>query len=172
MAEQQKKYLECGQIINTHGIAGKVKIDPWCDSPEVLAGVREYAFAQKDGSFAVRKVLSASVQKRFVLAAIEGVTTPEEAEKLKGTVIFASREAIPLPEGSFFIADLVGLSVYDADSGKVYGTVSEVFNAGASDIYTVKTPDGDRMIPAVDEFIVSTDLEKGIAVRPIEGMFD
>lgn len=172
MADKQNRFLECGQIINTHGVAGKVKIDPWCDSPEVLCAVKEYAFLQKDGSFQIKKVLSSSVQKRFVLAALEGVATPEEAEKLKGTVIYASRDAIPLPEGSFFIADLVGLPVYDADTGRLYGTVGDVFNAGASDIYTVKTPDGDRMIPAVDEFIISTDLEKGIAVRPIEGMFD
>jgi len=176
MANKSKKkelsYLECGQIINTHGIVGKVKIDPWCDSPEILAGIKEYAFKQADGSFIIKKVISSSVQKKFVLSLIEGITTPEQAEALKGTVIYADRGDFELPEGTFFIADLVGLPVYDADTGVKYGEISEVFNAGASDIYTVSTPNGERMIPAVDEFIIETDLEKGIKVRPIEGMFD
>ena len=118
------------------------------------------------------KVKSASVFKRFVIAEIAGIDSIEKAESLKGKTVFADRSDIPLEEGSFFIADLIGLDVYDADTGVRYGTVSEVFNAGASDIYTVSTDSGERMIPAVPEFIVSVDLEKGIAVRPIGGMFD
>ncbi len=172
MAVKNERYLECGKIINTHGIAGKVKIDSWCDSPDILAGLKKIAFQNPDGSYAEKKILSASVQKRFVLASIEGITTPEQAEALKETVIYADRNLLPIPEGSFFIADLVGLIVYDVDTGVEYGTVSDVFNTGASDIYTVKTAEGERMIPAVDEFVKEIDLEKGIAVRPIEGMFD
>ena len=60
----------------------------------------------------------------------------------------------------------------DADNGTVYGTLSETINRGASDIYVVKTANGERMIPAVDEFIDRIDLEKGVFVRPIPGMLD
>lgn len=172
MSNSQSRFLECGQVINTHGIAGKVKLDSWCDSPEVLASLGKIAISDGKGGFIIKKVISASVQKRFVLAQLEGINTPEEADRLRGTVIYAERDDLPLAPGSFFIADLIGLPVYDYDSGKKYGVISDVFNAGASDIYTVTTESGEKMIPAVDEFVIETDLEKGIAVRPIEGMFD
>ncbi|MBP5270467.1 MAG: 16S rRNA processing protein RimM [Clostridia bacterium] len=169
---ESKRYLECGRIINTRGVNGKVKLESWCDSPEVLASVGTLYLRRSDGGFTARKVGAASVFKKFVICSIEGVNDHDSAEALKGATVYARREDIPVPEGGFFIADLIGLPVYDASTGKVYGKVREVFNAGASDIYTVETPDGERMIPAVDEFVRSVDLEKGIAVSPIEGMFD
>ena len=164
--------LECGKVINTHGIAGKIKLESWCDSPEILASVGTLWTGDGKGGYLPMKVKSASVFKRFVIAEIAGIDSIEKAESLKGKTVFADRSDIPLEEGSYFIADLIGLDVYDADTGVRYGTVSEVFNAGASDIYTVSTDSGERMIPAVPEFIVSVDLEKGIAVKPIGGMFD
>ena len=71
-----------------------------------------------------------------------------------------------------FIADLLGLPVIDAETGKEYGRLQDVMNRGASDIYVVDTPAGERMMPAVKEFVKSIDIEKGIFVVPIEGMFD
>ncbi len=165
------KYLECGKIINTHGVKGAVKLESWCDSPETLADL-SYVYFKNGEVFEKRKVLSSTVMKRHVMAYIEGITDIDMAASLKETVVYADREDIPLEEGDFFIIDLVGLPVIDADSGIEYGKVSDVFNTGASDIYTVKTPNGERMIPAVPEFIIEIDTERGIFVRPIEGMFD
>ena len=167
----EKKYLECGKIVNTHGVKGAVKIESWCDSPEILADL-PCVYFKKGDSYEKRDVLSSSVMKRHVLATLEGINDVDVAMTLKETVVYAERDDIPLEEGDYFIIDLVGLPVIDADKGTEYGTVSDVFNAGASDIYTVKTANGDRMIPAVPEFVISIDLEKGIFVRPIEGMFD
>ena len=167
----ENQYLECGKIINTHGIKGAVKLESWCDSPETLADL-EYIYFKINGSFVEKRVLSASIFKRHVIACIEGITDIDAAAALKETVIYADRDDIPLEEGDFFITDLIGLPVIDADSGEEYGKISEVFNTGASDIYTVATADGERMIPAVPEFIIEIDLEKGVFVRPIEGMFN
>ena len=167
----EKKYLECGKIVNTHGVKGAVKIESWCDSPEILADLPCVYFKIGD-SYEKREVLSSSVMKRHVLATLEGINDVDVAMALKETVVYAERDDIPLDEGDYFIIDLVGLPVIDADNGTEYGTVSDVFNAGASDIYTIKTANGDRMIPAVPEFVINIDLEKGIFVRPIEGMFD
>lgn len=167
----EKKYLECGKIVNTHGVKGAVKIESWCDSPEILADL-PCVYFKKGDSYEKRDVLSSSVMKRHVLATLEGINDVDVAMTLKETVVYAERDDIPLEEGDYFIIDLVGLPVIDADNGTEYGTVSDVFNAGASDIYTVKTANGDRMIPAVPEFVINIDLEKGIFVRPIEGMFD
>ena len=168
---KEKKYLECGKIINTHGVKGAVKIESWCDSPEILADLPSIYFKTAEG-FEKRSVLSSSVMKRHVLAVIEGINDVDAAMALKETVVYAERDDIPLEEGDYFIIDLVGLPVIDVDSDVRYGVISDVFNAGASDIYTVKTENGDRMIPAVPEFIIKIDLENGIYVRPIEGMLD
>ena len=167
----EKKYLECGKIINTHGVRGAVKIESWCDSPEILADLPFIYFKTTDG-FERKEILSASVMKRHVLALIEGINDVDTAMALKETVVYAERDDIPLEEGDYFIIDLVGLPVIDVDTDVKYGVISDVFNAGASDIYTVRTESGDRMIPAVPEFIIKIDLESGIYVRPIEGMFD
>jgi len=166
-----REYLECGQIINIHGIAGTVKIDPWCDSPEDFAELEHIYF--KDGDvFVEKKIKKNSVQKRFVLTKLEGVDTPEAADALRGTVVYADREDFPLEEGSYFIVDLIGLPVIDDNTGFKYGVISEVFNAGASDIYTVTTPEGERMMPAVPEFVKRIEPGEAVYISPIEGMFD
>jgi 16S rRNA processing protein RimM len=167
----KKAYLECGKIINTHGVIGAVKIDPWCDSPEVLASLKTVYFL-KNGEYSPVKLIKASVFKRFVLATLEGINDIDEAARLKETVIYAAREDLPLEDGDYFIADLIGLPVIDADSGTVYGTLAGVINTGASDIYEIDTENGQKMMPAVEEFVKNVDTEKGIFVSVIPGMFD
>ena len=167
----KKDYLECGKIINTHGVVGAVKIDPWCDSPEVLADL-ETVYFEKNGKYEPVRVLRASIFKRFVLATLEGITDVDAAAALKETVIYAAREDLNIGEGDYFIADLVGLPVVDVETGKEYGTLAGVMNAGASDVYEIDTPIGQRLIPAVDEFVKEIDLDRGIFIKPIEGMFD
>lgn len=167
----KKAYLECGMIINTHGIAGAVKLEPWCDSPEVLASL-PCVYFKKGEVYSAVKILKASVFKRFVIATLEGVNDIDAASALREKVVFAAREDLPLEEGDNFIADLIGLPVIDAESGRVYGTLSGVINNGATDIYEIETPSGQRLMPAVDEFVRSIDDEKGIFITPIEGMFE
>ena len=164
-------YLECGKIINTHGVVGALKLESWCDSPAVLASL-SHVYFKKGEAYTKVKVKKASVFKRFVIATLEGIDSIDKAAALKETVIYAAREDLALEEGQHFIADLVGLPVIDADSGREYGILDDVINTGASDIYVIKTPDGERMMPAVPEFVKEIDTDKGIFVCPIEGMFD
>ena len=104
---------------------------------------------------------------------LEGVSDIDSAALLKETVIYANRDDFKLEEGNYFISDLIGLSVIDnEDNSIIYGTLSDVINYGASDIYEVDTPNGKRLIPAVPEFVKSIDTDKGIFISPIEGMFD
>ncbi|MEE0970708.1 MAG: ribosome maturation factor RimM [Clostridia bacterium] len=162
-------YLECGKIINTHGVRGAVKVENRCDTPSVLASLKR-VYLERGGVYEENKVISSSVMGANVLMTLEGIGDIDKAMLLKNRLVYAAREDIPLPEGSYFIADLYGLQVIDADSGRVYGTLSEVINRGASDIYVVKTPKGERMMPAVDEFVKKTDPDEGIFVKPIPGM--
>ena len=165
-------YLACGQIINTHGVRGVVKARSDCDSPEILASL-ERVYTERGGEYTPYEIRSASLQKGFVLLTLEGIETLEAAIALKGQTIYAERNELLeyLEEGDRFIADLIGLPIIDADTGVTLGTLRDVFNAGASDIYVVDTPTGERMMPAVPEFVTEMT-DEAIFVRPIEGMFD
>ena len=136
------------------------------------AGVGALALSRSQPTVALRVRLRASVFRQFVVAELEGIADMDAALALKNTIVYARRSDIPLDEGEYFIADLIGLPVRDASTGKLYGTLKETINRGASDIYVVDTPDGDRMIPAVPEFIRSIDPDTEILVSPIEGMLD
>ena len=167
----KSRYLECGKIINTHGVKGVVKVENRCDTPKILASLKK-VFFEKAGNYEMRKVISASVMGGSVLMTLEGVNDMDSAMLLKNTLIYADREDIPLAEGAYFLADLCGLDVVDAESGKKYGTLREVINRGASDIYVVETPEGERMMPAVSEFVKKIDIDDAIYVTPIPGMLE
>lgn len=165
------RYLECGRIVNTHGVKGALKVENRCDTPKVLSSLRRVYF-ESAGVYTEKKVKNASVFKEFVIMELDGVSDMDAAMLLKNRLIYADREDIPLKDGAYFLADLEGLDVIDADDGKVYGKLREVINRGASDIYVVDTPRGERMMPAVPEFVKKIDTEIGIFVSPIPGMLD
>ncbi len=164
-------YLECGKIVNTHGIKGEIKVEPWCDSPEVFAAL-PCVFLKNGQDFVRYRVVRASVFKQLVIVGLEGISDVDSAAALKGRTLYAAREDFHLKEGACFITDLIGLSVIDDGTGEEYGKLREVINRGASDIYVIDTPKGERMMPAVKEFVKRVDDQNGIFVRPIEGMFD
>lgn len=168
---EKKKYLECGKIVNTHGVKGAVKLESWCNTPYDLAEL-DRLFVKNGTQIKEYHVKHSSVFKQFVIAELEDVNDFDSALALKNTVVYASREDFKLEDGDYFIADIIGLPVIDVNTDVVYGTLADVINRGASDIYVVKTENGERMMPAVDEFVKLVDLEKGIFVSPIEGMFD
>ncbi len=171
---KMKQFIEIGKIINTHGVKGAIKVEPWCDNPSVLAKMKRVYFAPKNkgDGYSLTNVLSGSVQKDKVLLSLEGISTVEAAILLKNTVIYANRDDIPIKEGSFLIADLIGLDVIDANSGRVYGKLTDVIQGGSGDIYDIKTSNGNALMPAVKEFVKEIRLDEGIFVTPIKGIFD
>ena len=165
------EYLECGKIINTHGVIGEVKVECYCDSPEILASLKK-VYIKKCNNYEAAKVSRAFVSKNSVVMRLSCIKDMDEAQRMRDTVLYAAREDIPIDDGAYFIADLIGLEVIDADSGEIYGKIVDVINRGASDIYVIKTKKGEVLFPAVDEFISSVDTERAVFVKPIEGMFD
>ena len=162
----KNQYLEAGQIVNTHGIKGEVKLVPWCDTPEFLCG---FDTLYLDG--APVKVEQARVHKGSVIAKLTGVDSVEAAMLLKNKVVSIDRAGVTLPEGRHFIADLIGLEVRDADTGAVLGTIAQVLTPPANEVYVVKGGEKEYLIPAVDEFLAETNVEGGyIRVRLLEGM--
>ena len=164
-------YLPCGKIINTHGFRGTVKLESWCDAPEILAELD--TLYMKDGAaYRPVRVKHASVFKQFVLMDLEGVESEEAANRLREVEVFAAREDIPIEDGFFFISELLGLPVRHADTNELLGSLKDVNTAGARDLYVVKTATGEALIPAVPEFIVRIDPDDAIYIRPIEGLLD
>ena len=165
-----EQLLETGKIVTLHALKGEVKVEPWCDSPELLA---EFDELYLDGRWV--NVERARVQKRMVIMKLEGYDTPEEAAKLIGKVLYIDRDQLELDEGTYFIADLIGMKVVDADEPeKVYGTLTQVSETGANDVYHILFADGvTRYIPAIPLVVISTDVEnKVMTIRPLEGLFE
>ena len=160
----KSQYIEAGQIVNTHGIRGEVKITSWLDSPEYFCRFRTLYL---DG--APVKVKSARVHKGSVIAALEGIDDINAAMALKNRSVFIDREEAHLPEGRFFYADLLGARVLD-EAGEKIGILADVLEMPGQNLYVIRG-EAEHLIPAVPEFIRNTDVENGtITVHLIEGM--
>ena len=157
-------FIEAGRIVNTHGVGGEVKIEVWLDSPQFL---RRCGRVFLDGQ--ERKILSGKVQKSFLIVKLEGVEDLNAAMALKGRTVTIAREDAPLPRGGYFLQDILGARVLD-EQGREIGRLTEVLERPASNVYVVQG-ETEHLIPAVPEFILSTDPEAGVVtVRLIEGM--
>ncbi len=167
-----EKYLETGKIVNTHGVRGTVKAETWSDTPQTVMQLPCIYF-KKGQAYLPIKILHASQHKSHVLLDLEGCTDLDQALQYKDTIFYADRNDISCKDGQYFIADLIGLSVFDFSTKQCYGTLSSVFNRGASDIYEIKMPNQKMAyLPAVAEFVAKIDLKQGIFVTPIPGFFD
>ncbi len=154
-------YIEAGEIVNTHGVRGEVKVLCWLDAPEMLCEFDRCRIGGKD-----YKMESVRVQKTCNLVKLSGVDTMEDAQKLRGKVLELYREDID--DEVIFAAELVGVEVY-AD-GENIGTIREVLDYPGNAVYVVRGQH-EYMIPAVKQFILSTDMEKNVMqVKLIEGM--
>ena len=166
----KKEFLEAGKIVTTHGIRGEVKIMPYTDSPELLAEF-DRLFMGKDRTEVI--IERSRVFKNTVIAKIEGVDTPEAAEKLRNKVLYMHRDDLELDDDTYFIQDLIGLEVKDADTEQVYGRIADVMQTGANDVYVIKGEDREYLVPAIADVVVSTDVDGGVmTIRPLDGLFD
>ena len=167
----KQEYLECGKICSPHGVRGILKVESWCDSPGVLSSART-VYLKKGDAYQEIAVTSASPSGAFVLLGLSGIDTREAAQGYKNTVLYLHRSDIPVPKGAMLIADMIGLSVKDIDTGRVYGTLSEVTEGVQYKLYTVKTETGEVILPGIPEFIKEISEDGGILVRPIPGFFE
>jgi len=158
--------IEVGQVVNTHGIRGEVRLNPWTDDLYDLLDLK--VFYEKNGN--ALDVESSRVRKNVVIIKFKQLATMNDAEKMKGTTLYT--EKIPLPEGRYYIKDLIGLLVFEGDVK--LGTLTDVFNTGANDIYEVKTENGKNIyLPVIDGVIGDVDLEnKKIYVTVPDGLLD
>lgn len=109
-----------------------------------------------------------------MLLKLEGINTVEDASALRGRVLFMNRDDAKLPDGDYFIQDLIGCRVVDADDGRPYGTLTEVSATGANDVWHVQDDAGrEYLLPAIPPVVIETDVEREIIrIRPLKGIFD
>ena len=158
------EFLETGEIVNTHGIAGEVKLMPWSDSPAFLL---DFKTLYVDGK--PLEVLSERVHKSMLLVKFKGYEDVNAAMALKGKRVSIARRDARLAPGQFFLADLIGLTVKD-ERGALIGTLKEVLSPSRQNVYVVEG-ESVHMIPAVPEFVKKVDVDAGeMVVSLIEGM--
>lgn len=164
-----KQYLEGGKIVGTHGVKGEMRVECWCDSPQFLAQFKTLYF---DNGAEKIKVKSRA-HKNMVLMKMPGVDTIEQADTLRGKIVYIKRSDIKLEEGVNFVQDMVGLEVIDSKTGEVYGSVTDVLHTGSNDVYEMKDKDGKSFyIPAIKEIIDEIDIKANkLSITPMKGLF-
>ena len=165
-----QKRLEIGQIVNTFGIKGEVKVTPFTDDIRRFDELEKvYVKTKKESK--QYQVENVKYHKNMVLLKLKSIDRIEEAELLRNAFLEVDREdAIPLEEGQYFIVDLIGLEVY-TDEGKLLGKVEDIYNAGANDIYVIKDELGKQiLLPGIDEVIKEVKLDDRIIVHLIPGL--
>lgn len=171
--------LEAGKVVNAHGVRGNLKLESWCDSPVVLTKLHAVYFKKKNGDIVSLNVKSGFTHKGYAVLSLDGIDDMDEALRYKGAIVYARRDDIPLSPGSFFVRDLIGLPVIDAENGCRYGVTKDYICGAAQDLYEILL-DGEDVgqekkiayIPAVPQFIDRVEPSVGIYIHMMEGLFD
>ncbi len=165
------QYLELGQIVNVKGLKGEVKVNSFCEDNSRFEEISEVILKLKDKK-ETYQIQSVGYHKNQVIIKFKNINTVEEAEKLRNAMILIDRDVLgALPEGVYYIADLIGLDVY-TETNEYLGKVDDIYNTGSNDIYVVKDELGkQKLLPGIDEVIKKIDLEnEKIIVNLIEGL--
>lgn len=166
-------YIAIGMVTGAHGLRGELKVELHTDFPERYAPATPVFLGEMLKPAVIE---SARPHQNQMLVQFVGVTTREAAEELRGLWVFIpEEEAVTLEEGTYFIHDIIGLTV-QTDDGQVLGTITEVLATGANDVYLVLSPDDpprELLLPAIDEVVKQVDLAAGImTITPIPGLLD
>ena len=159
-------FITAGQIVNTHGIRGEVKVLPQGVEPELLAECSTLYIGEKPC-----RLMAGRVHKGCLLAKLEGVDSMDAALALKGRSVSIRRLDVQLPEGEYFDQELVGLTARDADTGEELGKVEEVLTYPAHKIYVVRGGRDEYLVPAVPAFIARIDVPgEAVDIHMMEGL--
>ena len=165
--------LEVGKIINTHGLRGEVKVAPWTDTPDVFEDL-DVVYLKRRSEELKLTIKNIKYQKNNLIIKFSEYNDINEVEPLKNSVLYAERSALgELPEGVYYIADLIGMTVKKED-GEVIGKIKEVLQTGANDVYVVgREKLRDLLIPVIDGVVLSVDTKNSeVTVSLMEGLED
>lgn len=165
------QYLKIGQIINTHGVKGEVKVYPLTDDIKRFGKLKNVLMKSGE-EFIEIKVEGVKYFKNLVIIKLATINNMNEAEKYKNQYIFVDRKnAVKLEKDAYFIADLIGLEIYTEDGEKL-GKLASVFTTGSNDVYEVKQENGKIvLLPAIKDVIKVVDIENGkMIINLLEGL--
>ncbi len=165
------EYLEIGQIVNTQGLKGEVKINPFTDNVKRFDKLKKI-YVEKNNSKQKLEIEKIRYVKNIVIAKFKGLNIIEDVQDLKGKYIFIDEEdKLDLPQDTYYITDLIGAKVLDNSTNKEIGTITDVFSTGSNDVYVVKSLDKEILIPAIKQVVLNVDIEsKIITINLIEGL--
>lgn len=169
-----EKEFKIGAIIKPHGVHGEFKVYSTTDDNQRFKKLKNVIVRTAKEEFTA-KVVSVKASDTDVILKIEGYDTPESIEKLRKAELFVTRDnAVKLKKDEYFVADLIGLKVTDTDTGNVLGTLTDVLQTGANDVYEVTISEEKKvLIPAIKECIISVDVEAGnMEVHLLPGLMD
>lgn len=164
-----------GQIVNTHGIKGQVKVYPYTDDLQRFKKYKKVDF-NINGKLISNDVESVAIQNNMLIIKFKGIDSIEEANKLRNIYISINRaEANPLNDNEYYISDLIGLKVYDEDNSKYLGDIIDIIQTGSNDVYIVKDKSKDSekeiLLPAIEDVIKEINIKEGyIKVHLLEGL--
>lgn len=166
-----KEYLELGQVVGTHGVRGELRFNPWADSPD-FASQFKTLYTDRDGTNSIR--VKARPHGNVVLMKIEGIDTVEAAAALRDRIFYMKRSDAQLPDGTWFVQELIGCGVFDVDNGKQYGILTDVSETGANDVWHITDGQGtEYLLPAIKQVVIETDVANDrILIRPMKGIFE
>lgn len=166
-----QEFLEIGQIVNTFGIKGMVKVKPFTDDIKRYDDLKK-VYVENNKTKKQYEIEEVKYHKDIVLIKFKGIDKVEEAELLRNSYLKINREDEPeLDDGTYYIVDLIGLNVY-SDEGCLLGKIDDIFNNGSCDIYAVKDELGKQLLlPAISDVIKEINLEqKKIIVHILKGL--
>ncbi|MDD6213229.1 MAG: ribosome maturation factor RimM [Clostridiales bacterium] len=165
-------FFQVGIYANTHGVRGEIKVFPTTDDPKRFRRLKQVIMRTEKEEF-VLEIQSVRFAKQMVLLKFKGIDNINDIERYKGSGLFVPRkDAVPLKKDEYFVADLIGLTVY-TDEGEELGTLSEVIQTGANDVYVVQTDEKELLLPAIAQCVQSVSLEEGkMIVHMMEGLMD
>lgn len=165
--------FQVGIISSTHGIRGEVKVFPTTDDVTRFKKLKK-VLLDTGKEFLEWEVEGVKFFKQFAILKFKGIDNINDIEKYKGKSLYVTREnAVRLKKDEYFIADLIGIKVYD-ESGKEIGILKDVIETGANDVYCVEMTDKtELLLPAIKECILSVDIEAGsMTVHVLDGLLD
>lgn len=166
-----KQYLEIGKVNNTHGLRGEVKMALWCDDISYVKQLKSVYLDDKGNKKLT--LVSARPQKNIAILKLAEITTVEQAEELKGKVLYCNRDDAKIDDDAYYIADLIGCYVVDVDTEEEYGRIVDVQNHGSCDIYDIESWGKHTLIPAIPDIIKEVNVEyQVVRIKPMKGLFD
>lgn len=166
----KKQFLEIGKIVGTHGVKGMVRIQPWSDDGAFLTKFKIFYLKNGKSKIDAAKIIP---HGNVVLAEIKGIATIEDAEKLRGKVLYIKRGDANLPKDRYFISEIIGSQVFDADTDILLGKLTDVSKTGANDVWHITKDGKEYLVPAIDPVIVDVNIDTDIIkIRPLKGIFD